>query len=731
MSVGDIGLIFTSILTLRQLYVDVEGNKKDCRNLISRCSALEKPLQAIQADKERLLSSQEALSSLLSVLEDCVAFCKKYTGKRWLVKAYRNINGNDKDRFAELNARISASSTDLQLGINFDSMSGVSQGIVNLGHHLGDDMTEIKARVSELTNMVQDLLQSRTSTGLAEPLSAAMIIQAIQNSEELLAVSEHEEEDTSSTHDREIPACALSMSSAGISTSDSTTSSLSASTKSCLSSYTQNGLLPIDHSQLVWHKEAANLLGAGAFGAVYKGEYLRVPCAIKHFACLTQQSPTARELNRIRREARILQLASFHPNIVGFRGADLNLGLLLMELATCSLYDVLYRQEKCTILPIDASCLPTLHTFTWKIHVLMDILSALSFLHFHSVLHRDIKSANILFVLDSSRLLSTGLPLVAKLSDFGLASAVGLSSSGLSVSGSTGSSAVGTSAYMAPELLDFEQHPQYSPASDIYALGILANELLTEQVPWSGLRDIHVLNMVVNKRQRPAGYVTQDPLELHVIKKVIGDPTTGALHQEAEARPSAGILSQYLQEYLSFLAEDVNAIKPVPEKIVPLDRPALMKQVAVALFPTITDEELLEMTTADSHCEESADVENAESATEKKEATVLITQVSETFSEEALSERLVDEFESDLQDEQGASKLDLEDILSAPTTPFSPYPEAPEILHQSSTGSFCDDSSKSNLAPTSAKTVKPAKPVKPTSLKTTVRHSRCNFYHLI
>jgi len=483
MSVGDIGIIFTSILTLKQLYVDVEGNKKDCRNLIARCSALEKPLQAIQADKERLLSSQEALSGLQSVLEDCVTFCKKYTGKRWLVKAYRNINGNDKDRFAELNARISASSTDLQLGVNFDSMSGVSQGIFNLRHHLGDDMTEIKARMSELTNMVQGLLQSRGGTVIAEPPNAEMITEAITNSEALLAISEQEDRDLSSDNDRTLPVPPLSTSNSTVHTSDSTTSSLSASTQPSHSAKAQSSLLPIDHSQLVWHKEPASLLGAGAFGAVYKGEYLRTPCAIKHFACLTQQSPTTRELNKIRREARILQLASFHPNIIGFRGADLDLGMLLMELATCSLYDVLHRKEKIASLPLDAARLPSLHTFVWKMHVLMDILSALAFLHFHSVLHRDIKSANVLFVLDPSRLPSTGLPLVAKLSDFGLASAVGLSSSGLSVSGSTGGTAVGTSVYMAPELLDFEHRPQYSPASDVYALGVLANELLTEQAP--------------------------------------------------------------------------------------------------------------------------------------------------------------------------------------------------------------------------------------------------------
>lgn len=317
-----------------------------------------------------------------------------------------------------------------------------------------------------------------------------------------------------------------------------------------------------------------------------------------------------------------------------------------MELAACSLYDILHREGKSASLPVDPKSLSVLHTFTWKVHLLVDIISALSFLHFHGVLHRDIKTANIMLVIDQSRIATTGLPFMAKLSDFGLASAVGLSSSGQSmatwVEGSGG--AVGSTAYMSPELLDFEHYPLYSPAVDVYACGIVANELLTEQIPWAGLRDIHILNLVVNKHQRPARFTSADALEKHTIEMVIGDQTSGALHQDANARPSASTLSKHLYEYLRFIAENEFAIKPMatpPTKVAA--RPALIKQIAQTLFPTMIEEE--------------------------------------------------EEFVED----------------SEPSTPFSPYPDAPELIGSVlSISTTSEVSNKSSVS--SAKPVKPLKP---------------------
>lgn len=109
------------------------------------------------------------------------------------------------------------------------------------------------------------------------------------------------------------------------------------------------------------------------------------------------------------------------------------------------------------------------------IELLLEICAALSAAHRANVIHRDLKPSNV-FVCkqaDGSRYL--------KLLDFGLAKrAVGLDGNTKQTSQSVVS---GTPDYMAPEQA---RGLPISPRSDIYALGVIAFELFTGRVPFSG-----------------------------------------------------------------------------------------------------------------------------------------------------------------------------------------------------------------------------------------------------
>lgn len=94
-----------------------------------------------------------------------------------------------------------------------------------------------------------------------------------------------------------------------------------------------------------------------------------------------------------------------------------------------------------------------------RIRLIQQMLEAVAYLHRRGILHRDLKPENVLVVDDGVRVL-----------DFGLAM----------IKGQTSSSA-GSWYYMAPELL-LEQPA--SEASDLYALGVLAYELLTGCYPF-------------------------------------------------------------------------------------------------------------------------------------------------------------------------------------------------------------------------------------------------------
>jgi len=85
----------------------------------------------------------------------------------------------------------------------------------------------------------------------------------------------------------------------------------------------------------------------------------------------------------------------------------------------------------------------------------------LEFLHENNILHRDIKSLNVL--------LKNGQ---AKLSDFGLSRIK-------KESNSTQGASVGTVQWMAPEL--FERKAKYTQKSDIYSLGMTSGRLLQDK----------------------------------------------------------------------------------------------------------------------------------------------------------------------------------------------------------------------------------------------------------
>ena len=102
--------------------------------------------------------------------------------------------------------------------------------------------------------------------------------------------------------------------------------------------------------------------------------------------------------------------------------------------------------------------------------ILHDILDALAYAHARGVIHRDIKPGN---VLRSGR--------HAVVTDFGVAKAI--SASMPAVGMTTSGMAIGTPAYMAPEQLAGD--PASDHRVDIYAVGLLAYELLTGEAPFS------------------------------------------------------------------------------------------------------------------------------------------------------------------------------------------------------------------------------------------------------
>jgi len=111
-----------------------------------------------------------------------------------------------------------------------------------------------------------------------------------------------------------------------------------------------------------------------------------------------------------------------------------------------------------------------------SVELIRKIADGLAHCHDHGIIHRDLKPENILITSD-------GQPVIL---DFGLA----LTKGAHRVTYANLSSAAGTPDYMAPEQIEGHRGDQ---RTDIYALGIMAFELLTGAPPYTGDNNLAVM----------------------------------------------------------------------------------------------------------------------------------------------------------------------------------------------------------------------------------------------
>jgi serine/threonine-protein kinase len=206
--------------------------------------------------------------------------------------------------------------------------------------------------------------------------------------------------------------------------------------------------------------EIMGVLGEGAMGTIYKGKDHAIDrlVALKTIRADTiGNSEQAAELReRLVREAKAAGKLS-HPQIVTIYdvGVEGDLNYIAMEfLEGYTLEEIVKKKVQLN--------------FRIAAKMLMQICDALDYAHAAGIVHRDIKPANIM-VLDNFEI---------KVTDFGIARfdspQMSLTQTGI---------AIGTPQYIAPELLRGEPIDR---RSDIFSLGVVAYELLTQRRPFTG-----------------------------------------------------------------------------------------------------------------------------------------------------------------------------------------------------------------------------------------------------
>ena len=149
------------------------------------------------------------------------------------------------------------------------------------------------------------------------------------------------------------------------------------------------------------------------------------------------------------------------------------------------------------------------------LRVLFHVGEALEYAHDAGIVHRDIKPANIL---------RSGS--YALITDFGVAKALNAS---MPMQGMTSTGmAVGTPAYMAPEQLAGDASADHR--IDIYAVGLLAYELLHGKSPFQGTTPQRILAAVLTQEPKPLVEVEPD------VPKRLSDVVMRCLSKEPEQR---------------------------------------------------------------------------------------------------------------------------------------------------------------------------------------------------
>ncbi|MBI4509412.1 MAG: protein kinase [Deltaproteobacteria bacterium] len=205
-------------------------------------------------------------------------------------------------------------------------------------------------------------------------------------------------------------------------------------------------------------------LGEGGFGAVYQGKQLQIG---REVALKLLHPEMARDPNlvaRFRREGAVACNLRDAHTITTYdfdQTADGILYIAMELLKGRSLHDVFHQEAP----------LPWERVF----HVIEQMCSSLGEAHAHGFVHRDIKPENI--YLENR----PGHDDFVKILDFGIAKIVGgdigNKNPQLTATGQT----LGTLEYMSPEQL---MGKQLDGRSDIYAMGVLAYELLTGHLPF-------------------------------------------------------------------------------------------------------------------------------------------------------------------------------------------------------------------------------------------------------
>ncbi|KAL5557456.1 hypothetical protein UlMin_039692 [Ulmus minor] len=267
--------------------------------------------------------------------------------------------------------------------------------------------------------------------------------------------------------------------------------------------------IPTDETD-VWEIDTRQLtvdnkVGSGAYGDLYKGTYCSQDVAVK---ILKLERVNAEMLREFSQEVYIMRKVR-HKNVVQFIGACTrhpHLCIVTEFMSRGSLYDFLHKHKGVFKLPS-------------LLKVALDISKGVNYLHQNNIIHRDLKTANLL--MDENA--------VVKVADFGVAR--------VQAQSGVMTAETGTYRWMAPEVIE---HKPYDHKADVFSFGIVLWELLTGQLPYSLLTPLQAAVGVVQKGLRPTIPKNTHPQLAELLER--------CWQQDPNQRPNFSEIIEILQQ---------------------------------------------------------------------------------------------------------------------------------------------------------------------------------------
>ncbi|XP_048329430.1 serine/threonine-protein kinase STY13 isoform X3 [Ziziphus jujuba] len=211
----------------------------------------------------------------------------------------------------------------------------------------------------------------------------------------------------------------------------------------------------------------------GAFGKLYRGTYKGEEVAIKILE-RPENDPEKAQLMEQQFQQEVMMLATLkHPNIVRFIGACRKpmVWCIVTEYAKGGSVRQFLMKRQNRAVPLKLA-----------VKQALDVARGMAYVHGLGLIHRDLKSDNLLIFGDKS----------IKIADFGVAR-IEVQTEGMTPE-------TGTYRWMAPEMI---QHRPYTQKVDVYSFGIVLWELITGMLPFQNMTAVQAAFAVVNKGVRP------------------------------------------------------------------------------------------------------------------------------------------------------------------------------------------------------------------------------------